>query len=96
MDYTQIFNTYTTKQGIPFTFFSRSVTFPSDNSLQIYDYVNIDDNYAYTVASYKIYGKIDYWWVLSALNPTMKLYVKRGSILKIIKPQRIEQVLRYI
>jgi hypothetical protein len=45
-----------------------------------------DEDMAWTIVSYKLYGTIDYWWVLSALNPTMKLYAKRGSILKIIKP----------
>lgn len=96
MDYTKIFNDYETAQGIPFYFLSKSITFPQDNSLQIYEFVNVDEDCAWTIVSYKIYGTIQYWWLLSALNPRMKFYASRGSIIKIIKPQLINDVIRYI
>lgn len=96
MNYDRIFNIYTTSEGIPFYNLSKSVTFPQDDRLQIYDFVYADEDYAWTVASYKIYGKIDYWWVLSSLNKDMKFYAKRGRTIRIIKPSYIEQVLKYI
>lgn len=96
MDYTKIFNEYTTSQGIPFLMLSKRVTFPSDNSLDIYQYLYSDEDIAWTIVSYKIYGSIDYWWVLSALNSHMKFYAKKGSVVKIIKPTHLETVLKYI
>ena len=96
MDYSKIFNGYTTYEGIPFLNLSKSVTFPSDDSLDIYAFVYADDDYPWTVASYKLYGSIDYWWVLSALNKHMKFYAKHGEIVRFIKPERIKQVLKYI
>lgn len=96
MDYTDIFNVYTTYQGVPFYLLSKSVTFPQDESLEIYDKVYADEDIAWTVASWKLYGSIDYWWVLSALNPTMQFYAKRGEIIKIIKPSELDKVLKYI
>ena len=96
MDYTKIFNVYQTAQNVPFYLLNKSVTFPQDNTLDIYDFVYADENYAWTIASYKLYGTIDYWWVLSALNPDFKFYAKRGHIIKIIKPSHLETVLRYI
>ena len=96
MDYTKIFNEYTTTQGIPFLMLSKSVTFPSDNSLDIYQYLYADEDIAWTIVSYKLYGSIDYWWVLSALNPYMKFYAKKGYVIKTIKSTHLETVLKYI
>lgn len=91
-----IFNNYTTYQGIPFLFLNRSITFPSDYSLDIYQYKNVDDDYPWTIMSYKLYGSIDYWWILSALNKDMKFYAKRGTTIRIIAPNKLKTVLKYI
>ena len=96
MNYTQIFNEYDTVQGIPFILLSKRVAFPQDNSLQIYQYLYADEDMAWTIVSYKLYGSIDYWWVLSALNPLMKFYAERGRIIKVIRPSELENVLKYI
>lgn len=96
MDYTKIFNLYETSQGVPFHLLSKSVTFPTDQSLEIYQFVYANDDMPWTIASFKTYGTIDYWWVLSALNPNMRFYAQRGSIIKIIKPSMIEDVVKYI
>lgn len=46
--------------------------------------------------SYKLYNSINYWWVLSSLNPQYKFYAKRGEIIKIIKPESLSAVLQYV
>lgn len=96
MDYTNIFNSYNTIQGIPFIMLSKSVTFPQDDSLDIYKFYYADEDMAWTILSYKLYGSIDYWWVLSALNPKMKFYAVRGNVIKVIKPAYLESVIKYI
>ena len=96
MNYTKIFNEYDTQEGVPFYLLSRSVTFPNDDGLEIYDTVYCDEDLAWTVVSYKLYGTIDYWWVLSALNKNMKFYAKAGENIRIIKPNKLEEVLSYV
>lgn len=96
MNYTKIFNEYTTSEGVPFYLLSKSITFPQDLSLDIYGKMYCSEDMAWTILSYKLYGKIDYWWVLSALNKDMTFYAERGSEILIIKPTHIEEVLRYV
>lgn len=95
-DLTSVFNRYTTEEGVPFFLLSKSVFFPQDDSLDLYDFAYADDDMAWTVVSYKLYGSISYWWVLSSLNRDMKFYAKRGEIVRYIKPERLEQVLQYV
>jgi hypothetical protein len=56
----------------------------------------VEEDTAWTIVSYKLYGSIDYWWVVSALNPTMKFYAERGTLIKVIVPSQLETVLKYI
>lgn len=96
MKYDTIFNEYDTADGVPFYFLGRSITFPQDKNLEIYDYIFVDDDIAWTIVSYKIYGTIDYWWVLSALNPKMKFFAFKGELIRYIKPDMLTTVLNYI
>lgn len=91
-----IFNNYYTVQGIPFLNLSKSVTFPQDNTLEIYDFLYNDEDNPWTILSYLIYGKIDYWWVLSALNKDYPFYAPRGTTIKIISPSHISKIIKYI
>lgn len=95
MDYTNIFSIYNTAEGVPFYFLSKKINFPSDKSLPIYEYLYCDDDYPWTIVSYKLYGTIDYWWVLSALNDDMPFYAKAGETILIIKPNLLEETLKY-
>lgn len=96
MNYQRIFNQYNTSQGIPFTLLSKSITFPQDDNLQIYQFMYSSQDVPWTIFSYKLYGTIDYWWVLSLLNKNMKFYAERGKTIRIIKPSMLEQVIKYI
>lgn len=91
-----IFNTYTTSQGIPFVNISKSVTFPQDETLGIYQTIYNDEDTPWTVMSYLIYGKIDYWWILSALNKNYPFYAPREMTIRIISPNYISKIIKYI
>jgi hypothetical protein len=92
----QLYNGYYTSEGIPFLNLSKSVVFPEDDSLDIYDFYYADDDLAWTIVSYKLYGTIDYWWVLASLNKNCPFYSKKGDTIRFIKPPFIETVLNYI
>lgn len=96
MNYDRIFNEYDTSDGVPFYFLGKSITFPQDKSLEIYDYRFAEDDIAWTILSYKLYGSIDYWWVLSSLNPKMKFFAVKGNVIRYIKPSMLQTVLKYI
>lgn len=95
-DYTNIFNAYQTQEGEPFYFLSKSVVFPQDTSLNFYRTYYIQDDTPWTILSYQLYGKIDYWWVLSSLNKSMPFYAERGNSILIIHPDNLEEILSNI
>lgn len=96
MNYSKIFNKYKTTEGVTFNFISRKINFPEDESLPIYTKVYCDDDCPWTIASYKLYGSIDYWWVLCSLNKNMEFYAKGGETILIIKPEFLKEVLKYV
>jgi hypothetical protein len=93
MNYSNIFNKYRTSEGIPFFNISKSISFPKDDSLEIYSYFYVSEDTSWTVLSYKIYNTIDYWWVLCALNTDFKFYAPEGNYIKCIDPAYIKDVL---
>ncbi len=91
----KIFNQYETSEGIPFYLLSRNIHFP-DADESLYSYVYVSENIPWTILSYKIYGTIDYWWVLSALNKQYPFYAKMGNSVKYIDKSILEEILSYI
>lgn len=96
MNYDDIFNTYTTREGIPFTLKSRSIKFPEDRSLELYDKIYISANIPWTILSYRLYNTIEYWWILSTLNSQHVFYAPEGEEIYFIKPEYIDQILSAI
>lgn len=96
MNYTKIFNEYDTSEGVPFYILSKRVNFPEDDSLEIYSYVYSPDDTPWTIMSYQLYGSINYWWVLTSLNYDMPFYANRGSVIKVINPKYLNEVLKYV
>lgn len=95
-NYTNIFNVYYTQEDEPFYFLSKSVVFPEDKSLYFYKKYYIQDDIPWTILSYQLYGTIDYWWVLAALNKSMIFYAERGETIWIIHPDNLEDILSNI
>ena len=93
MNYTEIFNKYRTKEGKLFYLLNRSVSFPEDKTLAIYDTKIITENTPWTILSYNIYDKIDFWWILCSINKSSLFYAKDGDIIYYIKPEYISLIL---
>lgn len=96
MDYSSIFNNYTTTEGIKFTLKNRCVRFPEDKTLPIYGKVHIGTNTPWTILSYNLYGTIEHWWILSTLNPHMVFYATAGNDIYYIKKDVIGDILSTI
>lgn len=67
LKYDDIFSAYNI-DGYAFKLLDRSVTFPDNRNLDIYDSVYVAEDTPWTILSYRVYGTIEYWWVLSSLN----------------------------
>lgn len=66
-NFSDIFNIY--QEGdIDFYLLNKAIIFPDDKQLDIYKKVFVPEDIAWTVLSYKLYGSIEYWWVLCAIN----------------------------
>jgi hypothetical protein len=96
MDYTKIFRLYNTKENIPFFLLNKRVEFPSDKTLDIYNSTLISSNIPWTVLSYKLYGSIDYWWILCSLNSSSIFYAKEGEYVYYIKPEYMDLIINSI
>lgn len=90
----QIYNYYN-QQGTLFAMFNKKVNFPTDN-IDVYDFVYVDDDTPWTIVSYKIYGTINYWWVLSSLNKDMPFYAKKERYIRFIKLPLLKEMLSRI
>lgn len=90
--YTSIFRQYTTSENIPFMMLNRRVVFPDDRSLPIYSKKLITSDTPWTILSYQIYGKIEYWWILCALNDNNMYYAREGSLITFVKPEYISTI----
>lgn len=87
-----LYNYYTDSDGVQFMMISKKINFPKDNK-QVYSYVYVSENTPWTILSYKLYGTIDYWWVLCSLNDYMPFYAKRQYYVKYIQKDLLEQML---
>jgi hypothetical protein len=91
-DYTRIFNLYNTAENINFLMLNKRIEFPSDKTLFIYDKLLVNDNIPWTVLSYKLYGNMNYWWVLSSLNNGI-FYAVEGETITYIKKDYLDDIL---
>lgn len=94
--YKDIFREYRTSEGIPFKMFNRRIVFPDDKNLNIYASKSITADTPWTILSYQIYGTIDYWWILCALNEYNIYYAREGSVVKYVKSNYIPAILNSI
>lgn len=85
-----------TKEGIPFTLKSRSIKFPDDMTLEIYDKIYAPANIPWTILSYRLYNTIEHWWILSTLNSKYVFYAPEGEEIYYIKPEYISDIIEQI
>lgn len=91
-----IFNHYTSSEGVPFISLSKNITFPTDDSLDFYEWMYVSDDTPWTILSYEIYGTIEYWWILSSINNNFIFYVPGGNEIKYIPKTYIKDLLEKI
>lgn len=92
-EYQSIFKEYISSENLPFKMLNRRVIFPEDKNSPIYSFKNITTDTPWTVLSYQIYGSINYWWILCALNEDNNIYyAKDGSIVTYIKAEYIPYI----
>jgi hypothetical protein len=96
MDYSTIFRRYNTTENLPFLLLNKRVEFPTDRTLHIYGTRLVDGNTPWTTMSYKIYGTIDYWWILCSLNPGSVFYANDSDVIYYIKPEYLDVILNSI
>lgn len=94
-DLKDIFNEYETSEGIQFKLLSKNIHFPEDDQT-LYEYMYVSENIPWTVLSYIIYGSINYWWVLTQLNMGYPFYAKKGTTVKYIPNNIIEEIMKHI
>lgn len=92
MKYTEIFRTYKTKEGQLFHLLNKRINFPDNKNLEIYDSLEITANTPWTILSYNLYKSIEYWWILTSINPSSIFYAKEGEIIYYIKPEYLKLV----
>lgn len=95
-DYSSLFNTYYTSEGIPFTLKNRSIAFPEEVNNPIYGIRYIAENTPWTFLSYSLYGSIEYWWLLCSLNQSQIFYAEEGSEVKYVLPEYLSDVIATI
>lgn len=95
-NYTDIFKTYNTSEGIPFYLLNKRIEFPDDRGLFIYNSILMDTDIPWTLLSYRLYGDIKYWWLLCSLNKSSIFYAKEGSTIFYIKPEYLTLILSKI
>ena len=96
MDYSLIFSKYYTAEGQEFNLLNRSIHFPDDKTLKIYGKIYVYSNVAWTILAWQMYGSIEYWWVLAALNKSQIFYAEEGTEIYYIKPQYISSIISKI
>lgn len=92
-DYTKIFRVYRTAENKPFYMLNRRVIFPDTSNVELYDKMYISADTPWTFLSYKIYGSIDYWWVLCTLNKNTLYYAKENTTITYLKSKYISTVI---
>ena len=94
-NYENIFNVYLDKDTMYYFNLLKKVDFPSDLDSTVFDYYQTTPKDTYPLISYNAYNSVVLWWLICAANqidvPTKQPEV--GTILKIIKPVYVKQVL---
>lgn len=73
----------------------KTVIVPESIDPSYFTRVRINAPTAFTTISYKIYGRIELWWLICTVNGIHNPVemVKGGVVLRILKPQYIDTVL---
>ena len=67
-------------------------------SITYYDYYNVDNNDWWDLISYRVYGDVQYWWIVALTNSVINPFeeLETGAQLKILKMKYVFQMLKEI
>jgi nucleoid-associated protein YgaU len=96
--YERIFKMYSTDQNQYYYNLLQSIFLPDEIDDSKVFYLNVKQNLPWTMISFNAYGNIELWWLIMLTN---KIYnpIKNppvGSVLKLIKPEYIAEILKEI
>ena len=96
--YERIFKMHSTEQNQYYYNLLQSIYLPDEIDESKLFYLTIKENLPWTTISYNAYGNIELWWLIMLTN---KIYnplksVTTGTVLKFIKPQYIQTILKEI
>lgn len=95
--YESIFNVYQDDGYYAYNLL-RSVEFPDEIESDLVSYIRVNGNISWTQLSFKIYKDINLWWLICSVNKILNPVIKPapGTVLKIIKPGQVNNVLLQI
>jgi len=97
--YENIFKLYEHKEKRSYVYnLIQSISFPDDIDKNALVYITITDKMPWTTVSYNAYKTIHLWWLICMLNKIRNpvKFPERGMVVKIIKPDYVNLVLREI
>jgi hypothetical protein len=96
--YENIFNMYK-DEGEFFAYnILRSVHFPNDMDNEFFYFYRVENNKVWTRISFDHYGTIQLWWLICLVNKIMNPVTlpDPGTVIRVLKPQYVSQVLEQI
>ena len=94
-NYENIFNIYKDEDDFYYFNLLKKVDFPEDLDAEVYDYYKTVPVDTYPYIAYNFYKNVKLWWVICAANQIDNPIAQpdAGTILKIIKPYYIKNIL---
>lgn len=95
----KVYNVEDTAKNFYYYNITKAVKINGDNlDPNYYNEIVVDIDIPWTTLAYRLYGSMYLWWLIRIINPdSSNLFsVKRGSRLKVIKQEYIQQVLALV
>jgi len=96
--YEKIFKLYTTADSQYFYNLIQSIYLPDQIDPRAIFYMTIKSSQPWTMVSFNAYKTIELWWLILLTNKVYNPFKipKSGTVIKIIKPQFLPQILKEI
>ena len=96
--YERIFKLYTTKDNQYFYNLLQSIYIPGEIDKTALFYMPVKQSLPWSIISFNAYGTMDLWWLITLTNQIYNPVISptAGTILKIIRPEYVPDVLAEI
>tara|TARA_R100001163_G_C4951914_1_gene119325 strand:+ start:153 stop:518 length:366 start_codon:yes stop_codon:yes gene_type:complete len=95
--YESIFNIYQDDGYFAYNIL-KSVQFPEEINSELVAYIRVNGDISWSQLSFKVYGDINLWWLICAVNKILNPVIKPapGTVLKIIRPDQVSSIIQQI